>query len=104
MGYWRGPVIERFFLKVLKLDNGCWLWTGCRTGNDNRYGQFERQRAHVWSYNTCKVYLCVNPEHLEPVTHQVNMDRAKLVVCRRGHPRNRDSQGRCRDCRKVTGQ
>lgn len=36
----------------------------------------------------CRVSLCVNPWHLEPVTHKVNQERGRGSVthCKRGHP------------------
>lgn len=37
----------------------------------------------------CRVRCCVNPMHLEPVTHDENMKRMKIiarVICKRGHP------------------
>jgi HNH endonuclease len=36
----------------------------------------------------CRRRSCVNPDHLEAVTHRVNCDRAKRSCCRRGHPYN----------------
>jgi hypothetical protein len=57
----------------------------------------------------CKVKTCINPEHLEPVSHAENMSRiSKLTTlkpCKRGHPasrrkaRNDTSYGSyCLDC------
>ena len=64
---------------------GFWLWTACL--NPNGYGQVrvagKAWLAHRRVYtllvgeipeglsldHTCRVHRCVNPEHLEPVTH-----------------------------------
>lgn len=77
---------EKFWSKVSKTD-GCWLWTGSRSGNNKRpeslYGSFylgsgKKIRAHRYSYeiskgsipegmlvcHSCDTPLCVNPDHL----------------------------------------
>jgi hypothetical protein len=101
----------KLFQKINKSENGCWNWTGAvfkkpygnygqmRVG---RKGQDKIRRAHVLSYEVfvgkipdgleldhlCHNTLCVNPEHLEPVTHKENMKRRKdsnLPYCRHGH-------------------
>lgn len=71
--------------------SGCWIWTG--TLNQKGYGNISiknrRHLAHRISYqltrgpipdrlvidHLCRVRCCVNPEHLEPVTNQVNILR-----------------------------
>lgn len=109
------PILDtleaRFMAKVVKQENGCWLWTGATDG-DGRYGAImawsKVRRAHRVAYelfrgpipdslsldHLCKRTLCVNPEHLEPVTHKVNVLRgdapssanAVKTHCPRGHP------------------
>lgn len=77
--YARGPETE------------CWLWTGCFGGNG--YGAFAMEEktysAHhaAWLLyrgkiepglevdHLCRQKACVNPNHLEPVTHKENMRR-----------------------------
>lgn len=98
------PVGERFWPKVRK-SAGCWEWTG-RT-SEKGYGDFHLNRqtvlAHRVSYellvgpipegltldHLCRNTRCVNPAHLEPVTHGENMRRMGLTTrqshCRRGH-------------------
>lgn len=88
----------------------CWLWTA---GTDDKgYGHFyvpgppPIHLAHVWSYvdkngpvpdgleldHLCRVPSCVRPDHLEPVTHQVNTKRGipgwgkGLTHCPATHP------------------
>lgn len=86
------PDKERLAAKVIKAENGCWIWNG-KTDRDG-YGAVQVGKrywqAHRWSYETlvgpipagltidhlCRVRNCVNPDHLEPVTHQENMARA----------------------------
>jgi len=110
---------------------GCWLWVGAllRSGG---YGAVRwnggAARAHRVAYeelvgripeeleldHLCRVRCCVNPEHLEPVTHAVNLLRGvgtaiqikrNKTHCPRGHEYNADNTynaphgGRnCRTC------
>lgn len=98
---------ERFWQRVEKTE-ACWLWRGSGKG----YGEFRptpshRILAHRFSYqllvgpipqglvidHLCRVPRCVNPAHLEPVTHKVNILRgvghtavnAAKTHCPRGH-------------------
>jgi hypothetical protein len=96
---------ERFWPKV-DIHEGCWLWTaGC---DSMGYGQFKDGKlwkAHRWIFNLvngcvppeldhlCRVKTCVNPDHLDAVTHAENMKRgyggAAFGIrdrCSRGHP------------------
>jgi hypothetical protein len=116
------PVLERFWAKVdqhgpipmHRPDLGpCWMWTA-GISTDTGYGLFSDERrsrkisAHRFSYEThkgpipegleldhlCRVRRCVNPDHLEAVTHQINVLRgespsahqAKRTSCVNGHP------------------
>lgn len=118
--------LERFWSLVDKTDE-CWLWTG-RTDSGG-YGQTswngQSKRAHRVAYelsvgpipedrqldHLCRNPPCVNPDHLEPVTHQENMRRGlhgELTThCPAGHPYDDDAntyrpagtaQRRCRAC------
>ena len=119
---------ERFWEKVKKTE-GCWLWLGATTSKDigNSYGRFysggKHVLAHRFSYtlliglipegleldHLCRNTRCVRPDHLEPVTHQVNSIRgvfknAKKTHCRNGHPYNQENtyvypSGRERACK-----
>jgi len=126
------PTSALFWEKVNKTET-CWLWTALIPSNG--YGIYtmtdrERKRtvmAHRFAYellvgpvpagmeldHLCKVRNCVNPAHLEPVTHQENIRRALgKAVCKRGHeqtPENRyvysNGRQRCLPClRKVNGR
>ncbi len=96
---------SKFLKKIDKQENECWVWTGATyprtTGS---YGQMRVGRtpgkliqAHRVSYklykgeipkgleidHLCRNKLCVNPEHLEAVTHYENMKRGKLGEMRK---------------------
>lgn len=124
--------LERFEDKYIPEPNsGCWLWTA--SVRHLSYGQFWDGEsivfAHRWSYehhigpvpkglvldHLCRVPLCVNPDHLEPVTQRENVLRgvgipAKNIQkthCPKGHPYKGDNlliraekwRG-CRTCEK----
>ena len=75
-------------------DNGCWLYNGhitdrgypgYLTGDDGQVKQatrvyYERKYGPIESSlepdHLCRVRGCVNPDHLEPVTHAVNSRRS----------------------------
>lgn len=111
------------------MNGDCQIWDGARSGR--RYGGLgrgaERRLAHRVAYeqahgpipagleidHLCRNPLCVNPDHLEAVTHRENVLRgvgptalnARKTHCKRGHefsPENtyRDPAGgrRCRQC------
>lgn len=109
------------------------MWVGNAAGFGSAvYGRFrpgahvqrEEVGAHRWAYehwvgpipegleidHLCRVKLCVNPAHLEPVTRAENMRRARKPLCPRGHdktdPLNQhfDAKGRlhdCKECRRI---
>ena len=86
------------------IPGGCWLWTGhvSSTGYGRMYYNGGASNAHVASYellagviedgleidHLCRVRCCVNPDHLEPVTHWENVDRGLAGTkthCIHGH-------------------
>lgn len=123
---------QRFWDKVEKragsLESECWIWIRCK--NSGGYGSFSwrgrTRSAHVVSYDVlvgdisegferdhlCRDHACVNPGHLEAVTHRVNMlrgenppaEQAKRVKCVQGHeftPENTYHRGNRRVCREC---
>lgn len=83
----------KLFWKNVRKTDGCWLWQGTVS---NKYGQFnmdingKQVLAHRVSFlmaggtipdgfevdHLCRNTLCVNPKHLEAVTHLENIRRA----------------------------
>lgn len=115
--------IERFMAFIQKPDgdSGCWLWTGAVKKG---YGQYGREGgAHRVAYrhfcgpipegleidHLCRQQRCVNPNHLEPVTHLENMRRyaATITHCKRGHEFTEANTYRlqnrrlCRACSRI---
>ena len=123
----------RFWAKVLKAD-GCWYWNGYIGAKG--YGYFKAKGpqpilAHRYSYelhkgpipdglevdHVCRVRHCVNPQHLELVTHAENLRRGDMfdigsinrtkTHCPHGHEYTEantyyDKKGRqCRACRQI---
>lgn len=99
----------RFFRKIIRANNGCWIWTGTmRTDEEGwTYGQFyfktsdgknKTISAHRWSYehfngkipsgkevhHNCTNTLCVNPEHLEAITKKEHTARSNSIASRNG--------------------
>ena len=98
-----------FWTLVRPHPNGCWLWGG--TVDHHGYGRYRMRLAHRLAYlelageipdgleldHLCRVPACVNPNHLEPVSHaenvrrsiagQVNSARLRTRThCKNGHP------------------
>jgi len=89
----REKFVARFWARTRLLPSGCLLWLGRR--NQWGYGMVAynhtRYVAHRMAYelhvgpvpdgleldHLCRNPSCVNPLHLEPVTHSENMKRAK---------------------------
>lgn len=139
------PVAERFWKYVVPEPNsGCWLWDGGY--NSKGYGRlyvgsvvdstarqalahklaFEMYRGEVPEGleldHLCRVTACVNPLHLEPVTHAENIRRSRLgkvetnpaakvnkekTHCKRGHLLSgenvyrHDGKRHCRLCMQI---
>lgn len=104
----KGDDERRFWSKVEKSAD-CWLWRGA--ADSHGYGRFHlidyTTGAHRFAYESavgpipdglqldhlCRVPLCVNPQHLEPVLQIVNVRRGKSgdwqrskTHCPQGHP------------------
>lgn len=87
-----GDLASRFWLRVHKTDD-CWLWTSTLRRGYGRFwiapGRFVP--AHRFAYellvgpipegleldHLCRNPACVNPAHLDPVTHRENVRRGK---------------------------
>ena len=116
-------------------NSGCWLWTGSVLSSG--YGRIgiggKEYLAHRIVYemligpipdgleldHKCRVRPCVNPDHLEPVTHIENVRRGEAGFARRnqylsrthcphGHPwthentiRNARGHRHCRECLRL---
>lgn len=123
----------KLFKKIDKQSNGCWIWIGSifnkglKSYGQIRLGRKENskcQRAHRVTYehfigkipdgleldHLCKNTLCVNPKHLEPVTHAENMKRGywnNKTRCIHGHEYKNNTyinvrgHRECKICRKL---
>lgn len=132
------PSLRDRLLKNIAIDlkTGCWQWQ--KPLADPGYGRlthnYKTVYAHRLAWETfrgpipegceidhlCRNRGCCNPDHLEPVRHQINMQRAyaaipddvrtsrRLKFCKRGHPREGDNfviahyGSRCRACHRIT--
>lgn len=122
---------DRFWSQVDAM-GVCWEWTGAKMHKG--YGTISINgrtcRAHRIAYESlvgpippglvldhlCRVHHCVNPDHLQPVTHRVNTFRSPIAPavrnaakthCIKGHPFDvantvvpADGHRRCRQCQR----
>lgn len=132
----KGPDDLRFWSKVKGASSDeCWLWTGFV--HPHGYGMFtigsridstrRYIHAHRWAYeylrceipsglyldHLCRTRSCVNPWHLEPVTHAENVRRgaAARTHCPHGHEYTAENSRytstgarRCRECGRIRGR
>lgn len=121
---------DRFWSKVDRSGgpDNCWPWLPAK--DPGSYGTFDQTRAHRVAYellvgsipeglcldHLCRHPVCVNPAHLEPVTHRENVLRgnAPMAVnaakthCPQGHEYDEEntyvgeggSHRYCRACRR----
>ena len=138
--------LKRFMAKVrVNPETGCWEWTASR--NRKGYGRFGMNRRNVLAHRAayehwvgplpqwvgskppelqldhlCKVRHCVNPDHLELVTHREHVMRgdspdltrvrfAAITHCPQGHEYTQDNtfirmrggytSRKCRECEHI---
>lgn len=103
--------IDKFMDRVSVEENGCWKWTGGLTSGYGKFSinSTKTMLAHIWSYlyhkgeydpkldldhlchngsgcsggPSCEHRRCVNPNHLEPVTHKENSMRGQCGAYRK---------------------
>lgn len=114
---------------MVQKSDGCWSWSGANNGNG--YGRFYSEGTRIYAHRVayealvgtvpagmeldhlCRNRGCVNPAHLEPVTHRENTLRGHTVAavkarqthCVHGHQFDaantltlHDGTRRCRPC------
>jgi hypothetical protein len=125
------PLVDRIAFRTENGSGGCVLWTGPL--DEKGYGHLvlngRNIRVHQASYiayigevppgleidHLCRVRHCVNPDHLEAVTHRENILRgegpsaqhARKTQCLRGHEFDavtRDGRRQCNTCRREKYQ
>lgn len=126
-----GGMIQRFEKHYMPEPNsGCWIWISSLDGAG--YARFsmnlKNQKAATFIYefykgpvpdgleldHLCRVRCCVNPDHLEAVTHYENVQRgaagkheSSKTHCPQGHEYNEENtyrqkgRRRCRLCRRI---
>ena len=124
-GFVRENAIVRF-VRSCQTKGECIIWI--RGQHEHGYGTFSpikqrRVMAHRFAYeffrgpipegleldHLCRVTACVNPWHLEPVTHKVNVlrgvgllaNRARQTHCKLGHPFTPENTYRFKTSRKC---
>jgi hypothetical protein len=130
------PAITDKIMEKVEFDpfGGCWLWSGSLSTRG--YGRIviraRRYTLHRVLYEAlkgpipvgleldhlCRVRCCLNPAHLEPVTHKENIERGKSITvanaakthCVHGHPLSGENLGLtpkgaryCRTCLRERG-
>lgn len=118
-GWHSDEALEKFHRLIQPASNGCWIWAGPR--DPYGYGNFSfggrEARAHRYSYELAKGFIhpglvidhlcrtpqCVNPSHLEAVTHQENIKRGVRFweKCPHGDAFRYHRNRTCSVCRNI---
>lgn len=116
-------VVDRLAVQSELVESGCIEWRGSLNAKGYGKAVYRGQQVmvhriayivHVGEippgleiHHLCRNRCCINPVHLEPVTHLENIRRIPRTECRQGHPFtpentiNRPDGGRkCRACHK----
>ncbi len=104
---------DRFWSKVDRQVDGCWVWTAALTAGYGSFGVRHGvvRRAHRLAYeylvgpipeglqldHLCRNRACVRPDHLEPVTCRENLLRGV------GPTAQRSAQTQCVNGHALTG-
>ena len=127
--------IQKFLSKIKITSSGCWEWG--KPNHNKGYGvlcyKYKRMYIHRFIYDyfygnlkpnlqidhLCRNRLCVNPKHLEQVTHKTNTLRgfsfsainSRKTHCPKGHPYSGDNlcfdyrgTRRCKKCRSENNR
>lgn len=111
--------------KAYEDEFGCWIWEKgfTNSGYAKATVNYKTVLVHRFMYENlvgpipegmqldhlCRDKRCINPDHLEPVTLQENMNRRNsyVIECKHGHSLTRDNlyitpDGRrqCKTCRR----
>jgi len=122
--------IHRFLGRVSPQPDGCWIWIGaqnqgyglfeCRASESSKRSWRAHRLAYGWAYglpsheyhlhHKCRNKICVNPDHLEPLTFEEHGREEKRLKgfeshCARGHLytpettiNNGNGRRQCRTC------
>lgn len=122
---------ENLHERIAVTDEGCWEWRGWR--HERGYGRMRRDKKQVYVHrylyekmvapvpegkeidHRCANPPCVNPDHMEPVTHSENNARhwkanpkPRLSHCKHGHEltdenryvRPDNGKHQCKECKR----
>lgn len=119
----RSGVADLIRSKTIPSESGCWEWAGPR--NERGYGIISTEKTTLFAHrlsllahgvkfsyeddvdHLCRNRCCVNPDHLEPVTHLENVRRGDSTLkdgrCRKGHDnwKHYPTGRQCDSCNRI---